>query len=126
MRAEADLSPDFAVAVVTDDGEVVVRVCGEVDGATAPIFRKALIDAQAAHATTVPNERLVVDMSAVTFLGATGLGVLAGASVRARQARREVVLRDPTPMVMRLLEITGLVKVFRLERTSQLLSCQVA
>ncbi len=111
-----DVSPDFAVEVASADGETIVTARGDIDVTTAPRLRAALTQAQTGVRDDVADRRVVVDMSQVTFLNASGLGVLAGAAVRARRAGGEILLRDPTPMTVRILEITGLLQIFRLER----------
>jgi anti-anti-sigma factor len=59
---------------------------------------------------------LVVDLSGVEAVDATGLGVLLGADRRARQAGRRVVLRDAAPSVRRILRLTRLHRVLTLDR----------
>ncbi|HEX2274458.1 MAG TPA: STAS domain-containing protein [Acidimicrobiales bacterium] len=101
--------------VASADGETIVTARGDIDVTTAPKLRAAFLQAQT-NGRSVADRRVVVDMSGVTFLNASGLGVLAGAAVRARRAGGELLLRNPTPMTVRLLEITGLLQIFRLER----------
>ena len=112
----ADCSSDFAVTVASVEGTTVVTTRGEVDVATAPVLREALVKAQPRHEPRRWDRPLVVDLSGVTFLDASALGVLAAAATRARRVGGDIVLRDPTPMALRLLEITGLLGRFRLER----------
>jgi anti-sigma B factor antagonist len=116
VAAQADLTLDFAVDVASAEGGTVVKTCGELDVATAPLLREALMKAQSALLRRGPDHSLVVDLSGVTFADASALGVLAGAARRARRVGGEVVLRDPTRMTVRLLEITGLLRTFRVER----------
>ncbi len=116
MSVRPDDSPHFAVAVVAVDGRRIVTACGEVDVTTAPQLRQALTEAQSGANRGASNDPVVVDLSGVTFLDASALGVLAAAAMRARQRGGEIVLRDPAPMAVRLLEITGLLQVFGVER----------
>ena len=58
---------------------------------------------------------LVVDVSGVDLVDATGLGVLLGAHRRAGQAGRRVVLRDASPRLLRILRVARLHRVFALE-----------
>jgi anti-sigma B factor antagonist len=117
-----DLRTDFAVEVAYADGETIVTARGDIDVTTAPKLRAALAQAQTGVDRDLADHRVAVDMSGVTFLNASGLGVLAGAAVRARRAGGEILLRDPTPMTLRLLEITGLFHMFRLERRHRAVS----
>jgi anti-anti-sigma factor len=58
---------------------------------------------------------LVVDVSGVETVDATGLGVLVGADRRARRAGRRVVLRDAGPRLRLVLRATRLHRVLHLE-----------
>ena len=113
-----DCSSDFAVTVASVEGTTVVTTRGEVDVATAPVLREALVKAQPRHEPQRWDRPLVVDLSGVTFLDASALGVLAAAATRARRVGGDIVLRDPTPTALMLLEITGLLGRFRLERAN--------
>lgn len=84
----------------------VVEVGGEVELHSAGQLRDELMRAVASD-----NPCVVVDLSRVTFIDSTGLGVLVGAfkSVRERGA---LSLVCPQRSVRRVLEITGLTQVF--------------
>ncbi|MGZ4590634.1 MAG: STAS domain-containing protein [Actinomycetes bacterium] len=58
---------------------------------------------------------LVVDVSGVELVDATGLGVLVGAHRRACQHDRRMVLRDAGPRLVRILRVTRLHRVLALE-----------
>lgn len=58
---------------------------------------------------------LVVDLSEVDLVDATGLGVLVGADRRAKLAGRRVVLRDVRPRLLRILRATRLHRVLTIE-----------
>jgi anti-sigma B factor antagonist len=96
-------------AKVTDEGEV--ELVGRLDVRGAAPAREALHEALAGG-----DGRLVVDLSGVELLDATGLGVLVGAHRRARLQGRELVLRDAGPRVARLLSLTRLDRVIAVER----------
>jgi anti-anti-sigma factor len=99
----------MTISVTRSAGEVTVRVSGDVDILTVPDLRLAL------HEVTMPGCRdaVVVDLADVTFLDATGLGVLVGAHRRAGRAGIALELRDPTPRMLRLLAMTRLDRVLR-------------
>jgi anti-anti-sigma factor len=81
----------------------VVVVAGEVDLVTAPRLA-ALLEPRLA--STLPT--LVIDLTAVTFLGAAGLHVLANAHQRASLAGRTLRVITGPSCVNRTLDITGL------------------
>lgn len=82
----------------------VIEVAGELDLHSAPGLRAEL--ARAAEATA---PRLAVDLSGVTFLDSTGVGVLVGALKRTRQAAGEMAICGAQARVRRVFEITGLI-----------------
>jgi anti-sigma B factor antagonist len=87
-------------------GCAVVVATGEIDLYTAPALRDSLIRAGESSSS------IVIDLTEVTFLDSTGLGVMLGALGRARTTDRSVALVGPTDMVKRVLQITGLDQVF--------------
>jgi anti-sigma B factor antagonist len=85
---------------------VRVIAAGEIDVRTAADLRGALdavLDGR--------PPKIMLDMSAVTFMDSTGLGVLTGARNRAGANSRVVVI-NPHPITRRILEITGLLELF--------------
>jgi len=97
-------------------GDLVV-LHGRLDARGAGAARDTLHAALAAG-----SGRLVLDLSGVELLDATGLGVLAGAHRRAGLAGRELVLRGTPPRVARLLLVTRLDRVLAFEGAPQQLS----
>jgi anti-sigma B factor antagonist len=89
------------VARVVGDGRVEVR--GEVDLLTRPTLRAALLEALEGSASTV-----VVDMAAVEFLDAAGIGALVEISGRARREGRSLVVSRPSRIVRRVLGLVPL------------------
>jgi anti-sigma B factor antagonist len=96
---------------VEDAGDlVVVAPSGELDAFTAPELRSELHRLLEDASTT----RLVVDLTAVTFLDSSALGVLVGALRRLRERSGELHIVQPRPTVLRIFEVTGLDAVFTL------------
>ncbi len=89
------------------DGIAIVQVSGEVDAHTARLLREALGEGLSDGAN-----RLIADLTEVTFLDSSGLGVLVGKlkDVRMRGGVMHVVASNPR--VLRVFEITGLDAVF--------------
>lgn len=94
-------------------GDVMVfRLRGSFDIATAPTARAALLEAADGG-----KHDIVVDLSQVDFLDSTGLGALIGAYRRAKERGGRVRLVTPDGQIARLLQITGLVRVFAVYHT---------
>jgi len=85
----------FDVRVVRDDRWEVLAVVGEVDLATAPAFRGAMVEAAAA----ARRERrgLAVDLTGCDLIDSIGLGIVLGGLRRARSGGLPfgVVVADP-------------------------------
>jgi anti-anti-sigma factor len=87
-----------------------LAVSGRLDVHQAPDVRAAL------HAAIDGGTGdLVVDLSGVELVDATGLGVLVGAHRRAGRVGRRVVLRNVPERILRLLALTRLNRVLHVE-----------
>ena len=115
MELQDDVSADFAVGLAFPESATVVIIGGEVDIATAPVLREVLAYAETRHHGDPASECLVLDFSAVTFIDASGLGVLAGAARRSWHCGSRIVLRHPSHTLIRLLAITNLLGRFEIE-----------
>lgn len=93
-------------AVRERDGAIVVELTGELDLYNAHAVRQALLE----QAGREP-ERLVIDLSRVTFIDSTGLGVLIEARTQLAN-RRAFLLASPGLETRRALEISGLDRHF--------------
>jgi anti-anti-sigma factor len=80
---------------------VTVTISGEIDIATSRAMRDAL-------ATGPGPAHLEVDLSAVTFMDASGIGVLLAARQQAVDGGGSLTLRAPSVAVRRLTGVLGL------------------
>lgn len=106
------MEQNFEIVEEVRDGVPIVAVSGEIDVATAPPLRERL-QAQSASGPAT----LIVDLSAVTFLDSTALGVLVGALKRCREAGGNLPLVITEPRILKVFEITGLTDVFPIHST---------
>ncbi len=90
----------FKISVQTDNSALTLVLIGELDMASVPVLRDAF-DAAGDDHTTV-----VVDLTELTFIDSTGISELLRANRRLRP-RGGIVLRSPTDLVRRVLEITA-------------------
>jgi anti-sigma B factor antagonist len=93
----------FGVDISAEADWTVVRARGEIDLATSPRLRSALVDA-----VGVEPRDLVIDLSSVDLIDSTGLGVLLGALRRARQGGARLVLSGLSGQVREVFALTGL------------------
>ncbi|WP_170323631.1 STAS domain-containing protein [Cryptosporangium phraense] len=91
--------------------EVVLRVAGALDLDTASQLRSA---GTSALRESGPAPTLTVDLSEVTFLDSTGLGVLVTLWHEARNIGGKFQVARPSAAASRILEITGVDALFDL------------
>jgi len=90
----------------------VLAVAGEIDVYTAPKLRSQLLAlANGGHST------VIADLSEVTFVDSTGLGVLVSGLKRFREAGGDLRLVVTAPQILKIFEITGLADVFSVHET---------
>ena len=106
---------EFHVTVTDDDVDTIVSVRGEVDIASSPTLRSVIAAVQAHLIRDAAGRPLVIDMSGVTFIDASGVGVLVDTARWVRRDGRTLVLRDPSPRTMRVLKMTRLLPIFHIE-----------
>ena len=92
-------------------GQMFCRLGGELDLSAAPAFRRALAD--------VPSgARVLLDMSAVTFVDSAGLGALVGAIRRSRDGGGDAAV-CARPGLSRLLRTVGLDRLVTISQDIQ-------
>jgi anti-sigma B factor antagonist len=92
------------VTVIASEGEIDVSSVGE--------FRSALSEAARAGA-----DRVVIDLSAVSFIDSSGLGALLDVHNRLRRDKRELVVVAPSgsaaAVLMELAGLRGRLSIFK-------------
>ena len=106
------MEPEFELksAQVGSDA-FVVSVAGEADLHTAPEIERALKDA-----LRLGGRSVVLDLAEVGFIDSTVLGVMLRYQPRFRSRDGDLVVVSDDRRVLRTLEITGLDRMFRIER----------
>ena len=95
----------FEACLVEADGAVAVAVAGEIDLATAVLFRQAVDRAGdgGGHVT--------IDLTHATFMDSSGLAVLIAAYDRLGRRPDAVVLRGAGTPIRQVLEISGVDRI---------------
>ncbi len=96
---------DLSLRVRKEGDCTIVDVGGELELHNAPQLREEL-----RAICDVDAPRLVVDLSHVSFIDSSGIGVLVGGLKRAREHGGTFALVCPQPRVRRVFEITGLLQ----------------
>ncbi|MCU1497917.1 MAG: hypothetical protein JWM47_1870 [Acidimicrobiales bacterium] len=86
-----------------EDDPLVLHAVGEIDLQTRGVLAEALEQLRAGPPPTL-------DLSGVTFMDSSGLAVLVNAAVADDRLR----VRDPSPIVQRVIQATGLDDVLHL------------
>jgi anti-sigma B factor antagonist len=107
----AELGPERAAEVMIDTrsdptGVTIVTVSGDLDISNAGRLEEAV-----ASITAERPERLIFDLSGLRFMDSAGIAVLLDAAGKVNAVR----LRDPSPAVRRVVELTGLTDVLSIE-----------
>ena len=96
----AEIAPDTHVSTIS--GDLDLYNAGDLRSHLAPLAERE-------------RETLIVEMSGVSFIDSTALGVLTGAAKQLRAGSGRLVVCSGDPRIRRLLEITGLLSVLSLE-----------
>ncbi|MDP9075613.1 MAG: STAS domain-containing protein [Actinomycetota bacterium] len=97
----------FELLVSRSAEGAVVGVRGELDLYTAPQLQDQL-----AKLVEQGVRQVVADLAGMEFVDSTGLSVLVDGMRRLREDGGDLTLRSPTPNATKVLEITGLSRVF--------------
>ena len=93
------------------DGGLLVSVRGEIDHHTAAAIRTGMDALLFARRPA----RLVLDLSAVTFMDSSGLGLIMGRYGILRELGGSMCVRDPSPEIRGILTLAGMERRVRIE-----------
>lgn len=95
---------------VSDDKETMLTVTGEIDVYTAPQLKEKLL-----AVCSQEEWKVVVDLSGVTYMDSTGLGIFIGAYKTCQCTGSSLHLVGLKPRVARLFHITGVDELIPIE-----------
>ncbi len=90
----------------------VVELEGEIDVYTSTQLKQEIADIIAQGA-----KYIILNLSQVEYLDSTGLGLLIGALKRLRENQGNLFIVSPSVRIVRVFEITGLYKIFKIYAT---------
>ena len=96
------MSNEFSTEAAGEGDAVVIYVRGEIDMATAARLRDAI------EPHLGPGQTIVLELSGVTFMDSSCLGVLVQARGSLTADGGSLMLRNPSTMARRLVTIAGL------------------
>lgn len=106
------MTQQLIVTVRHDDDHAIIEVAGEVDIETAPQLREVVT-----QVTDEGADRLVFDLSDVTFVDSVGLGVFVLARKKMLLRQGTIGIVAPTRRVVAIFKIAGLEELFRVRPT---------
>ena len=89
-------------------GLAVIELVGEIDLSNADAVR-ASIDSTVSQ----PHERIVFELARLEFLDSSGIALLLWAAAQAQS----VQLRQPSDIVRRIIEVTGLSEILNMDES---------
>jgi anti-sigma B factor antagonist len=102
--AREGLWMNVAIQTVSNGGDHVLFVKGEIDAYSGPELKEKLLSLVAqAH-------RVTVDMSGVEYMDSTGIGIFIGALKSCKKTGCQLFMQNLSPRVERLFRITGLLE----------------
>jgi anti-sigma B factor antagonist len=99
----ASALPPFEVSCVETAERAQLHLHGELDMSSAPVLERELKAVESHH----PRE-IVLDLAELSFMDVTGLRTILDAARRARRDGGSVVIVNPMPHIIRLLELTAI------------------
>jgi anti-sigma B factor antagonist len=102
------MPPEFAIIEQgSEAGHYVIAARGEIDLFTAPELKQVITE-------VIENgeRRVAIDLSEVSFLDSTALGVLIGAVKRLRSRGGALAVINTDSSIAKTFEITGLDQIF--------------
>jgi anti-sigma B factor antagonist len=95
--------PPFEVSTVQTERRVRMELRGELDMSSASVLRRELESVERGDPTEI-----VLDLAELSFMDVSGLRAILDAARRGRTAGRSLVISNPMPHIVRLLELTAI------------------
>ncbi len=106
MAANPITLPQLSLETVRSPEEILVRCTGKITSATTATLQTTV-------RTLIPQtQRLVLDLTDVTYLDSSGLGALVGIYVSARRQECELKLVNLNARLKQLFRLSHLAKIF--------------
>ncbi|PKR82532.1 anti-sigma factor antagonist [Heyndrickxia camelliae] len=100
---------NLTVNIEQKENQVKIKISGEIDAYSAPKLKESL--------QPFENKKLIhltVNLSEVTYMDSTGLGVFVGLFKMLRANEGNLKLTGLSPRLKRLFEITGLAEIMEI------------
>lgn len=95
------------IKYLTHNNELTAKLYGEFDEYTAEYVRISL-DTLLSEMTFVDNAKLILDLSHLTFMDSTGIGVLLGRYKKFSKRKIMLCITNPPMHVDKILKMSGI------------------
>jgi len=95
---------------------LVVKICGELDLSTSPVFRDK-VEEELAHFESFRH--LILDLEETSFIDSSGLGVILGRFKSISQRGGRMIAVNVPPHLEKLFALSGLLKIMTICPTAQ-------
>ena len=97
------------IAKTQNEGVTILTITGRIDTVTAPKLQGFLTD-------VIPNsDKTELDFSEVDYISSAGLRVLLSGEKNATEAGKTMTLKNVSPEVMEVFDVTGFTGVLTIE-----------
>ena len=101
---------NLSVSTEESNGQVVLKVAGEIDAYTAPKLKETLLPL-----VKDSSNNIQVDLEEVNYMDSTGLGVFVSALKASKESKSNFELVNVQDRVYRIFEITGLDEIIQIK-----------
>jgi anti-sigma B factor antagonist len=101
---------DLSININVTEGQTIVSVSGEIDVYTAPKLKEKIFPISEKE-----EMNLIVDLSGVTYMDSTGLGVIVGVFKSVRKHNGILQLTGLSTRLSKLFRITGLADIMNIK-----------
>ena len=98
------------LTINNENGAAVARLRGEIDHHTAKKLRTELDK----HIINFRPPALAMDMSGITFMDSSGIGLILGRSKLLKECGGSLEIRGAQPYIRRVLKLSGIGRIVRI------------
>ena len=115
IKSEKERMEEKGYSLTETEDELIIALGGEIDHHRALKLRVS-IDTEIAERRP---KRLVMELSRINFMDSSGLGLIMGRYSKMQVIGGEFVLREPCEGVMRIIRLSGLDKIIKVEKSEK-------
>ena len=105
---EQNTGSELKISMKNDGKEYTFMLEGRLDTLTSPSLEEKI------NEVVVSAEKLIIDLSALSYISSAGLRVLLGATQQ-MEGKGEMIVRNPNQAVREVFDLTGFSRLFTIE-----------